>query len=55
LFTAPAARLITRYGQWAIYVNRAFGVLLIVLGVLIFTQTLSRLANFELLNRLLLP
>lgn len=54
LFTAQAADLINRYEQWAIYINRAFGVLLIILGVLIFTQTLNRLANFELLNRVLL-
>lgn len=54
LFTSQAAQLISRYGQWAIWVNRVFGVLLIVLGILIFTQTLNRLANFELLNRVLL-
>ncbi len=54
LFTAQAAAVIRRYGVWALRVHRAFGVLLIILGVLIFTQTLNRLANFELLNRVLL-
>jgi cytochrome c-type biogenesis protein len=54
LFTAPAGALIARYGERAVWVNRAFGVVLILLGILIFTQTLNRLANFELLNRLLL-
>lgn len=53
-FTAPAAALINRYGAWTGLINRAFGVVLIVLGILIFTQTLNRLANFGLLNRVLL-
>lgn len=54
LLTSQASQLISRYGSWTMYVNRSFGVLLIALGILIFTQTLNRLANFELLNRLLL-
>lgn len=54
LFTTEASQFINRYGKWAAWVNRAFGVLLLVLGILIFTQTLNRLANFELLNRILL-
>lgn len=54
LFTSQAANLITRYGQRVVYINKTFGVLLIILGILIFTQTLNRLANFELLNRVLL-
>lgn len=54
LFTAQATALITRYGKAAVWINRLFGLLLIGLGVLIFTQTLNRLANFELLNSLLL-
>lgn len=53
LFTGQAVTLIARYGRAAIWINRLFGVLLVVLGLLIFTQTLSRLANFELLNQLL--
>lgn len=54
LFTTEASNLINRYGTWAVWINRAFGVLLIGLGILVFTQTLNRLANFELLNRVLL-
>ena len=54
LFTSQAADLINRYGRAAIYVNRAFGLLLIILGILIFTQYLNRLANFELLNKIFL-
>lgn len=54
LFTTQAGSLINRYGAWAVWVNRAFGAILIILGILIFTQTLNRIANFELLNRVLL-
>lgn len=54
LFSSQAASLINKYGATAKFINQIFGVLLIVLGILIFTQTLARFANFELLNRLLL-
>ncbi len=53
-FAGQASRFIEKYQQTFVYVNKFFGVLLILLGVLIFTQNLSRLANFELLNRFLL-
>lgn len=53
LFTTQASALINRYGKAAVWINKAFGAVLIVLGILIFTQTLSRLANFELLNNIL--
>ncbi|MBI1833334.1 MAG: cytochrome C biogenesis protein [Candidatus Andersenbacteria bacterium] len=53
LFTEPASRLINRYAKVAVVINKLFGVLLIVLGVLVFTQTLSRLGNFELLTKIL--
>lgn len=46
LFTDQATRFITRFGVWAVWIHRLFGLLLIVLGVLIFTQSLSRLAIF---------
>lgn len=52
LFTTPAAEIINRYSHWAVIANKIFGGLLILLGLLIFTQTLSRFANFALLNRL---
>jgi cytochrome c-type biogenesis protein len=54
LFAAQASRFINRFAGVLKYVNVAFGVILVVLGILIFTQTLSLLANFELLNRFLL-
>jgi len=54
LFAAPASRFINRYAKAAYYVNIVFGIILIALGVLIFTQNLSRIANFDFLNRILL-
>jgi len=54
LFTAPASRFIQRYGKWAHAINVVFGVILIVIGILAFTQRLSLIANFEFLNRILL-
>ncbi len=54
LFAARASNFINRYGRYARYVNIAFGIILIVLGVLAFTQELNRIANLEILNRFLL-
>jgi cytochrome c-type biogenesis protein len=54
LFASRAVGLIRRYSHLLGYVNAAFGVLLILLGVLIFTQTLGLVGNSDLLNRLLL-
>lgn len=54
LFAAQGAAFIEKYQKQLRYVNIVFGVILIALGVLIFTQQLSRIANFELLNRFLL-
>lgn len=54
LCAAQASRFIERYQKAFRYINIAFGAILIALGILIFTQQLSRIANFELLNRFLL-
>ncbi len=54
LFVAQASHLIERSGRLFRYLNIAFGILLIILGILIFTGNLSRIANLELLNRFLL-
>jgi cytochrome c-type biogenesis protein len=54
IFTAQAARLIQRYAKYVTYINKAFGLLLILLGILVFTQQINRLASFELVNRLVL-
>ena len=53
-FTGQAAEFINRHGVGLKYLNIVFGVILLALGVLIFTQKLSLIANFEFLNRLLL-
>ncbi|MBL4644384.1 MAG: sulfite exporter TauE/SafE family protein [Candidatus Pacebacteria bacterium] len=53
-FASDAGRLIQRYSESLKYINIGFGALLIVLGILIFTQDLTLLANFEILNRVLL-
>jgi cytochrome c-type biogenesis protein len=54
LFTGQAAAFIGRHGRAFKVVTVIFGIILIVLGVLVFTQQLSRIANFEFLNRLVL-
>ncbi len=45
LFTAQAQRVITKAGRWLTYVKYFFGVILITLGALVFTNQLSRIAN----------
>jgi len=54
LFAAQASNLINRYAKTLKYVNIVFGIILIGLGILMFTQTLNLIANFEFLNRFLL-
>ncbi len=54
LFAEQAQAWFTRMGRVSQVVNIVFGIILIVLGILIFTQQLSRIANFELLNQFLL-
>jgi cytochrome c-type biogenesis protein len=47
LFAQPASRLINKYTKYVKYINGAFGALLIILGILVFTNQLSSIANFE--------
>lgn len=54
IFAGQADRFITRHALKLVWVNRVFGGMLIVLGVLVFTEQLSRIASFELLNKFLL-
>lgn len=54
LFTVPASKLINKYAKVAHYINLVFGIILILLGILIFTQTLNIIANFEIVNKLVL-
>lgn len=54
IFASQASSIINRYANILKYVGIVFGALLIILGVLAFTQQLSRVANLEILNRVLL-
>lgn len=54
LFAAQATALIAKYGKVAYVVNVIFGALLILLGVLVFTENLSKIASFGILNAFLL-
>lgn len=49
-FTAQAGALIARYGSALKYINVVFGILLIGLGVLVFTQDITLIGNFSLVN-----
>ncbi|HSU73096.1 MAG TPA: cytochrome c biogenesis protein CcdA [Candidatus Binatia bacterium] len=54
IFTSQAAHFISKSGKWLVYFNYVVGVLLLILGVLVFTNQLSLIANFSLLNKFLL-
>lgn len=54
LFTAQAAGLIERWANAFVFINKAFGAVLIILGVLVFTQNLSLVGNFDIVNQFLL-
>jgi len=53
-FAAQASVFIDRYQKVFAIINKVFGLILIVLGVLVFTQELARVASFDLLNTFLL-
>lgn len=52
--TAQATEFINHHAAGLKYLNIVFGVILLALGVLIFTQKLALIANFEFLNKVLL-
>ena len=52
--TAQASGWVARYATKLEYVTKIFGGVLVVLGVLVFTQSLSLLANFNFVNDFLL-
>ncbi len=54
LFASQADTWIQKYASKLGYLNMIFGIILILLGVLIFTEKLSLIANFSLLNSILL-
>ena len=54
LFTSYSTKLIKRIGPKLKYFNYAFGIILIALGVLVFTNQLSRIASIPFLSELLI-
>ena len=52
-FAGEASGFLNRFAQSAQYITRIFGVILIGLGILIFTQKLALIANFELVTKIL--
>lgn len=54
LFTSQASGFIRKYAHILNYIKVFFGIILIILGVLVFTQKLAEISNFELLNKFLL-
>ena len=54
LFVAQSSDLINRYLMKTKYINPVFGAILVVLGILVFTQDLPLIANFGFLNALIL-
>ncbi|MEK7584606.1 MAG: cytochrome c biogenesis protein CcdA [Patescibacteria group bacterium] len=53
LFATRVQSFMARSAKYIHIINSLFGVILIVLGVLIFTQQLNIVANFELLNSII--
>jgi len=51
LFAAQSSNLINRYADKLNYVNKFFGVILIIIGILAFTQNLNLLFNIDLINK----
>lgn len=54
IFTAQASKLISKSGKWLGYFNIVVGILLLILGILVFTNQLSLIANLDFVNQLLL-
>lgn len=54
LFVAQSAALIDRYAGALRWMNPVFGAILVILGVLVFTQDLPLIANFGFVNQFLL-
>jgi len=54
LFTNQAQKFISKAGRWLKYFNYVFGVVLIGLGILVFTNQLSRVSNLAFASDILL-
>jgi cytochrome c-type biogenesis protein len=53
-FSTEAAKLINRFGTKLAVVNTIFGILMILIGILVFTQNLALVANIGALNNIIL-
>lgn len=53
LFTDRAQAIIQKAGRWLETIQHVFGVILIAIGVLVFTGELSRIANIQFLTNIL--
>jgi cytochrome c-type biogenesis protein len=53
-FTNKAQKLISKAGKWLKYVNIIFGLVLILLGIFVFTSQLALIANFEFVSEFLI-
>ena len=54
LFAAQAAGFFQRHEKGLSYVNKIFGAILILIGILVFTGSLSDIANFSFVNSIIL-
>lgn len=54
LFTNQAKEFISKNGKLFKYVNYVFGVVLIILGIFVFTENLSKIANLSFASNLLI-
>ena len=53
-FVAQGSDMVNRISANLKFINPLFGAILVVLGILVFTQSLPLIANFDFLNKLLL-
>ena len=53
-FTGQATEIISRHAKKLRYLNIFFGIIILIIGILIFTQKLALVANFDVLNKLLI-
>jgi len=52
LFVSRMQEFITRHEKALSYINIVFGILLVILGIMVFTNTLSLISNFTPLQKL---
>jgi len=54
IFTNQSQKLISKAGKWFRYINYVFGAILVALGVLVFTNQLSKVANLAFASQFLI-